>query len=175
MKKALILAPLAFILFLFSCEKIDQLLTFYIDDTQNITIPANFPIGSLGVLAPIPVTTRSDETFRNNNTAADKVKDVSLNKLTLSITDPAGQNFDFLQSIELFISTDANDQVRLAYLDQVPRGVSSIELTSTNAKLDKYLKAATYTLTTKAQLAQPISRNVTVKAESRFKVTADPL
>jgi len=175
MKKTLLLAPLMLFLLLVGCKKIDELLTFYVDDMQNVRIPANFPIGSLGILAPVPVTTRSDETFRNNNTSADKVKDVSLNKLTLTITDPAGQNFDFLQKIELFISTDANDQIRLAYLDQVPRGVTSFELTSTNAKLDKYLKSPTYTLTTKAQLAQPISRDVTVRADSRFKVTADPL
>jgi len=175
MKRTLFLAPLAILLLLVGCKKIDKLLTFYVDDTQNVRIPANFPLGSLGVLGPLSVPTRSDETFRNNNTSADKVKDVSLHKLSLTITDPSGQNFDFLQKIELFISTDANDQIRLAYADQVPRGVTSFELTSTNAKLDKYLKAPTYTLTTKAQLAQPISRDVTVKTESRFKVTADPL
>ena len=175
MKKILLLAPLALFMLLMSCEKIDQMLTFYVDDTQSVRIPANFPIGSLGILAPIPVTTRSEETFRNNNTSADKVKDVSLNRLNLTITDPSGQNFDFLQKIEIFIKTNANDEIRLVYLDQVPQGVSSIDLTSTNAQLDKYLKSPTYTLTTKAQLAQPISRDVMVRAESRFKVTADPL
>jgi predicted transposase YdaD len=175
MKKALILAPLFLILALASCKKIDQLLTFYLDDSQNVTIPANFPLGTLVPITPLTVTTRSAETFKNNNTSADKVKDVSLNKLSLTITDPNGQNFDFLQKIELYIGTDQNDQVRLAYLDEVPRGVSTIELTSTNAQLDKYLKAASYTLTTKAQIRQSISYDVTVRSDSRFKVTADPL
>ncbi|GAA4347961.1 hypothetical protein GCM10023185_03420 [Hymenobacter saemangeumensis] len=175
MKRFLLLTPLAFLLLLVGCKKVNELLTFYVDDTQNVRIPSNFPLGGLGFLAPVSVTTRSEETFRNNNTRADLVKDVSLNKLTLTIADPAGQNFDFLQKIELFISTDANDQIRLAYADQVPRGVTSFELTSTNARLDKYLKSPTYTLTTKAQLGQPIARDVTVRAESRFKVTADPL
>ena len=65
--------------------------------------------------------------------------------------------------------------MRLAFLDQVPRGVNSIELTSTNAKLDAYLKSSSYTLTTKVQTSQALSRDITIKCDTRFKVTADPL
>ena len=175
MKKALLLAPLVLFLVFTGCKKIQQLLTFYIEDSQNIRIPATPLFGSVVALTPLTVNTKSEDTFKNNNTRADLVKDVSLNKLTLTITDPSGQNFDFLQKIEIYISTNANDQVRLAYLDQVPRGVSSIELVSTNAKLDSYLKAPSYTLTTKVQTGQAIARDITVRADSRFKVTADPL
>ena len=175
MKKAFLLAPLAFLLFFTSCEKVKQLLTFYIEDSQSIRIPASPVLPTLLSLTPLTVTTRSEDSFRNNNTRADLVKDVSLNKLALTITDPSGQNFDFLQKIEIFIGTNANDQIRLAYLDQVPRGVTSIELISTNAKLDAYLKAPTYTLTTKVQTSQALAREVTIRSDSRFKVTADPL
>ena len=175
MKKALLLLPLALFLVFTGCKKIQELLTFYIDDTENIRIPASPVLGTLVSLTPLAVTTRSEDTFRNNNTRADLVKNVSLNKLTLTITDPNGQTFDFLQKIEIYISTNANNQIRLAYLDQVPRGVNAIELVSTDAKLDDYLKAASYTLTTKVQTSQALAREVTIRADSRFKVTADPL
>ena len=175
MKKFILLAPLALFLVFTGCKKIEQLLTFYIENSQNIRIPATPLFGSVVALTPLTVATKSEETFKNNNTRADLVKDVSLNKLALTITDPSGQNFDFLQKIEIYISTNANDQIRLAYLDQVPRGVSSIELTSTDAKLDSYLKAPSYTLTTKVTTSQAIARDITVRADSRFKVTADPL
>jgi len=175
MKKALLLAPLAFFLLFTGCKKIQQLLTFYVDDSQSIRIPATPLFGSVVALTPLPVATKSDETFKNNNTRADLVKDVSLNKLSLTITDPSGQNFDFLQKIEIDISTNANDQIRLAYLDAVPRNATSIDLISTDARLDTYLKASSYTLTTKVQTNQALAREVTVRADSRFKVTADPL
>lgn len=175
MKKALLLAPLALLLLIVGCKKIDQLLTFYIEDSQNIRIPATPLFGTVVSLTPLTVTNKSEETFKNNNTKADFVKDVSLNKLALTITDPNGQNFDFLQKIEIFISTNANDQIRLAYLDQVPRGVNSIELLSTNARLDAYLKAPSYTLSTKVTTSQALAKDVTVRADSRFKVTASPL
>ena len=174
MKKALLL-PLAFLLVFTGCKKIQQLLTFYIEDSQSIRIPATPLFGTVASLTPLTVTNKSEESFKNNNTRADMVKDVTLNRLALTVTDPTGQNFDFLQKIEIYIGTNANDQIRLAYLDQVPRGVSSIELTPTNEKLDAYLKAPSYMLSTKVTTSRALAQDVTIRADSRFKVTADPL
>ena len=175
MKKILFVLPLLALVLAVGCKKIDKLLTFYIEDSQNIRIASNFPLGTLVPLTPISVPTKSEERFSNEGTRADLVKNVSLNRLSLTITDPGSENFDFLRRIEIYISTDQNDQVLLASLAQVPAGRTSIELTPTNAVLDKYLKASSYTLTTKAEIARPISRDITVRSDSRFKVTADPL
>ena len=176
MKKILWLAPvLALLTLLGSCKKIDQLLTFYIEDSQSIKIAGTFPIGQVIPLTPIAVPTRSDEKFKNENTSADLVKDVKLDRLTLTITDPSAENFDFLQSISLYISTNQSDRILLASLDNVPTGVSSIQLTPTGQKLDKYVKASSYTLSTEAKIRKPISRDITIRSDSRFKVTADPL
>ena len=172
MKKSLFLVPLALFLVFTGCKKIDQLLTFYIEDSQTLRIPATPLFGTVASLTPLTVTSKSEQAFSGNNTSASRVEDISLDKLTLTVTSPSGQNFDFLQKIEVFIGTNANDQVRLAYLDQVPRGVSSIELLSTGAKLDTYLKSPTYTLSTKVQTGQPLANEVTVRADSKFKLTA---
>ena len=80
-----------------ACEKIDNLLTFYIEEEETITVESHFPIGALVPLTPVTVTTNSEETFKNNKTRAELVKDVTLNRLTLSITEPATENFDFLK------------------------------------------------------------------------------
>ena len=175
MKKVLLLLPLAFLLIAVGCKKIDKLLTFYIEDSQNIRVASNFPLGQFVPLTPVTVPTKSEERFSTEGTRADLVKNVSLNRLTLTITDPSSENFNFLKRIEIYISTDGNDQILLASLAQVPQGVSTITLDPTNAVLDKYLKASSYTLTTKAEIARPVARDITLKADSRFKVTADPL
>lgn len=176
MKKILFLAPvLAVLVLLTSCKKIDELLTFYIEDSQSVKIASNFPIGQVVPLTPIAVPTRSDEKFKNENTSANLVKDVKLDRLTLTITDPNAENFDFLQSISLYISTDSNDRILLASLDNVPTGVTTLQLTPTTQKLDKYVKASSYTLSTEARIRRPISRDITIRTDSRFKVTADPL
>jgi len=176
MKKVLLLATLFLGLFAVGCKEIDKLLTFYIDDSQNIKIASTFPVGVAAPLSPVAVPTQSASTFKNNNTRADLVKDVSLNKLSLTIADPNSENFDFLRSIEIYISTgNGSDQILLASLSNIPTGVQSISLTPTKAKLDSYLKAESYTLTTKATIAKAITRDITIRADSRFKVTADPL
>lgn len=179
MKKSFFSATLLVLLALvtFSCEKINDLLTFEVSDTQSFKIPATPLVGGvpLTLTLPVPVTNKASETFSKNNTSADLVKDVSLSKLTLTITDPDTENFDFLKSIKISIGTDQNDKVVMAQLDNVPQGATTIELQSTNAKLDKYLKAPNYTLYTEATVRQATTREITVKEESRFKVTADPL
>jgi hypothetical protein len=130
---------------------------------------------SLPIIAPVPVTVNSQESFDNNNTNASLVKDVILKRLTLTITDPATENFNFLKSIKISIGSDDNDIVLLASLDQIPTNVSIIELVSSNAKLDKYIKASNYTLYTEVTLRSNVANELTVRADSKFKVTADPL
>ena len=174
MRKILLLTSVFALLLAVGCKKIDELLTFYIDDTQNIKVAASSPIG-LNTFAPIAMPTQSSAKFANNNTSADLVKDVSLNKLTLTIADPNTENFDFLRSIEIYISTNSNDQILLASLSEIPSGAQTITLKPTGAKLDNYIKASSYTLTTKATIAKLISRDITIRSDSRFKVTADPL
>lgn len=172
MKKLLFLLPLVALFTFVGCKKIDQLLTFTVDVTQEVKIP-----GYVGgaQLAPVTVTTKSEDSFRNNKTTRDKVKNVLLDKFTLTVTQPAGSNFDFLQKLELYISTNANNKILLAHIDNVPRGVSTITLIPTKAKLDEYLKSETYDLTSVATTVGFNLTTFTVRSDASFKVTADPL
>ena len=156
------------------CTKLSQLLKFEISNTENITIPATTLL-NVPVIAPVPVTVNSEESFENNKTKASLVKDVVLKKLTLTITDPASESFNFLKSIRIYIGTDQSDKVLLASLDNIPMNISTIELISNNSKLDKYIKAESYTLYTEVSLRSTIGNELTVRADSKFQVTADPL
>jgi hypothetical protein len=173
MKHLRLLLPLL-LLFFVSCEKINDLLTFEITSSDTIKIPASGLINT-PIVAPVPVPVNSQQTFENNNTKAELVRDVRLVKLTLTIVDPAAENFNFLNNIKIYIGTSGDDKVLLASLDKVPTGVSTIELVSGNGQLDKYLKAPSYTLYTEVGLRANVARELTVQADSRFKVTADPL
>lgn len=157
-----------------SCEQWDSILTFNIEEEENFIIPASPLIGQIVPVTPITVDANSSEEFKNNDTRADLVKDVVLNKLDLQITDPQGENFDFLKKVEIYISAENKDEVKVAYLEEVPQGVSSLVLKTTNVKLDQYIKGETYTISTRATLARAVANDVTVKAKMRFKVTANP-
>ncbi|MBK0403257.1 hypothetical protein I5M27_09690 [Adhaeribacter sp. BT258] len=178
MKTILVYLALLLGISLAACDKVDKLLTFYIEDEQTIEIPSQFsngfPLGTLIPLSPVAVNTNSESEFSNNDTRADLVKDVTLDKLKLTLTDP-NQNFDFLKDIDIYISNDANEELRIAYYNDIPLGQNAIDLTSTDAKLDKYIKASSYKIITKARLRKAIADDIAIKASMRFKVTADPL
>ena len=162
-----------------ACDTIDDLLTFYINEEESIVVESNFPIGLIA-LDPVTVPTNSEETFKNNKTRAELVKDVTLNKLTLTIAkpeegEPASSDFDFLKSIEIYIDAEGQDEVRIAYLEEVPLDATSLNLNLTNAKLDEYIKGETYTIRTSAVLRNTVVRDININAAMRFKVTADPI
>ena len=172
MKKIFLFAPLVLLLAVMGCKKLDQLLTFNVDVAQSVVIPG-YLVGAQ--LPPVKVTTRSEDSFRNNKTTRDKVKNVLLDKLTLTVTNPAGTNFNFLDRIELYISTTASNKILLAKLYTVPRGVTTVTLEPTTAKLDEYLKSDTYDLTAVATVNGFNPDDFTVRSDATFKVTANPL
>jgi hypothetical protein len=159
-----------------SCKKIASLLSFQVSDSSSFTVPGTlFITGATLNIPVVTVATTSQSTYKNNNTSADYVQDVTLDRLTLTVTNPNTQNFDFLKSISIYISTDAagSNKVLLASLAAVPTGQTSINLTPAGNKLDLYLKSNSYTLTTTAELAQTLRQNTEVRADSRFNVHAN--
>lgn len=175
-KKAYLFLLLALALGAGSCKKIASLLSFNVDDSTSFTIPGtNILLGSTLTLPGFTVSSTSQSTYSNNNTSADYVQDVTLDRLVLTVTNPSTQNFDFLKSISIYIATDAagSNKVLLASLPAVPTGQTSISLNPAGTKLDMYLKSQSYTLFTTAELAQTLRQNTDVRADSRFKVHAN--
>ncbi len=159
-----------------SCKKIASLLSFQVSDSSSFTVPGTPFVPGVTLSIPgVTVNSTAQSTYKNNNTSADYVQDVTLDQLTLTVTNPSTQNFDFLKSISIYIATDAagSNKVLLASLASVPTGQTSINLTPAGNKLDLYLKASSYTLTTTAELAQTLRQNTDVRADSRFTVHAN--
>jgi hypothetical protein len=165
--------------FLFaSCEKLSELLSFEIKHSQTFTMPAQFILpGTDFPGSPVAVTTNSSESFKNNNTRAELVKDVTLKKLVLTIQNPDNEDFGFLKDVEVYINSDeVNKEVKLAYLNNISANAGkTLELTATNEKLDQYLKASSFTIRTRATVDEAVSQDVTIKTDMTFKITADPL
>jgi hypothetical protein len=174
MKANLIL--IAVILFgLSACSNLDDLLTFRINHTVNMEIPAASPV-NLPVEIPTPqVTTNSQQAFENNNTNASLVKDVKLEDIQLTITQPSNKNFNFLKSIQLYIATDEQSEILLAHLDEIPVNVSSISLTATTQKLDAFVKSSRYQIRTSIVTKETLTQDIDVRADLVFKVTAEPM
>lgn len=175
MKTRIVIAIITPILFLLSCNEVDKLLTFNVTNQASFTISSGFPINSPIDIPTPDVTTNSTTEFSNNGTRADLVKDVKLKELKLTVTNPSGKTFSFLKSVQLYISTNANDEILLASYDNVNTTSNNINLICTAQKLDNYIRASSYKLRTKITTKETLSQNVDVQIDMRFSVVADPL
>jgi hypothetical protein len=161
-------------LLIVSCDEVDKLLTFNISDDVTFEINSGLPFDTPFEVAIPDVTTNSTVEFKNNNTRADLVKDVKLEELKLNIINPADKTFSFVKSVHMYISTDATDEIELAFLDNINSNANTLDLTCTTQKLDKYIKASSYKIRTTVTIRETLTQDVTVKADINFKVTADP-
>ncbi|RKR08532.1 hypothetical protein C8C83_0114 [Flavobacterium sp. 90] len=174
MKSKSIALILFLAVFLNSCSAVDDLLTFTISNQASIQIKSSFPVNLPSEVITPDVTTNSSSEFSNNKTKASLVKDVKLKSLKLSITNPTDKTFTFLKSIHLFISTTDSDEIELAYQDNINETTNMIDLICTDKKLDQYIKSDKYKIRTQVTLKETLTKDVTVKADMKFKVTADP-
>ncbi len=174
MKSKSIALILFLAVFLNSCSAVDDLLTFTISNQASIQIKSSFPVNLPSEIITPDVTTNSSAEFANNKTKASLVKDVKLKSIKLTITNPADKTFTFLKSIHLFISTTDSDEIELAYQDNINETTNMIDLICTDKKLDQYIKSDKYKIRTQVTLKETLTKDVTVKADMKFKVTADP-
>ncbi|HOA38728.1 MAG TPA: hypothetical protein PKJ36_10015, partial [Flavihumibacter sp.] len=105
MNRVLIALGLVAIIVFGACEKIKDLLNFSIANESSFTVSSTTPINSPYTINTPDVTTNSSQEFENNNTNAKLVKEVKLKSLTLTITNPSQQNFNFLKTIRIYISS----------------------------------------------------------------------
>lgn len=108
---------------------------------SEATIPSTIGINiPLDVFTPA-VETNSESTFEVNDTRKDKIEQIILKNLTLSIQSPTGQDFSFLEAISLFISADGLDEVEIASKNPVTQNnTATLELDVTGVDLQEYVK-----------------------------------
>ncbi|TWI81190.1 hypothetical protein IQ13_2206 [Lacibacter cauensis] len=162
---------LLFISFVFTgCKKLG--VNFSISNQANFRVESSSPINLPFEMGTPDVTTNSSQQFNNNNTAANLIKEIKLEELKLSITNPASKTFSFLKSVEIYISTNSNNEILLASLSNISSTAQSISLTTTAQDLSNYVKASSYKLRTSVVTKETVTQAIDIRADIKFKVKA---
>ena len=172
-KKILLMAGL--FVFLFSaCEKISDLTSFTLDAQTNFTIPgAQTGIGEILSIPRTEVQSSFEQSFQNNNTKAELVKEAMLNKLSFTITAPSQANFDFLNDIKIYIKAEGEEEILIALKENIAEdGSRQLELETTGADLSAYVKKGSFSLRTAATTDKIVDYDVDVRVDMTFGVTA---
>ena len=121
------------------------------------------------------ITTNSESQFSANDTRKDKVEEVYLLQLDLSITAPAGANFDFLKNIYLYINADGLAEQRIAYKENISDGSTVIQMEVESTNLADYIKKESFGLRVETVTDKVLSQDVDIHADMQFQVKARAL
>lgn len=157
---------------LFGCKKggitnfnMNYEATFVIQNGTGVSVPVSF-------LTP-DIESNSESEFAVNDTRKDKIQHITLTTLNLEIVNPPGQEFDFLEDIELFISADGLDEILLAYRYNMDNSVgTSISMTCSQSDFQEFIKKDTFKLRVRTVSDEFNLNDVEIKILSTFTVDA---
>lgn len=157
-----------------ACKKLRELTRFDITTVSYTTIPSG---GVINLPFPVftpDIETNSAQEFESNKTEAKLVRTAFLQSLTLNIHQPNQANFDFLRSLEVYISADNLEEKRIAIQNDIPQtGLKTLEVNVDNSiDLKEYIKAEKYKLRIQAVTRQLPGSDVSIRINSRFEVEA---
>ena len=138
------------------CSNADN---FDVPVDAEATIPAATIIDQLldpvsfGALESIDFT----QELKNQGVSKSDVDSVHLDSFALAVKAPAGQTFDFIQSISFSVETSGQPKAVVAKLDSVPKGATTINLTAEKGlELAPYVVAPSMRMTTSVQGKRPM-------------------
>lgn len=95
--------------------------------------------------------------LKNQGVTKADVDSVHLTSFSLAITAPAGQTFDFMDSVSFSVETEGQPKALVASLKSVPKGSTKIELTvESSVELAPYVVAPSMRMTTSVQGKRPM-------------------
>jgi len=161
------------VMFLSSCEKVNELTKFNLNYNTSTTIQSSTGINlPVNVFTP-DVETNSESEFAVNDTRKDLIQEIVLTKLNLAITSPSDQDFSFLKSVSVFIAAEGMSEVEVASLDDIPESVGKeLELEPSNEDIKDYIKQDKFYLRVNTVTDELLSNDVDLDISSRFHVDA---
>jgi hypothetical protein len=141
--------------------------------TASVTIPASTPI-NLPFNLPTPdIETNSAAFFSSKNISTDLIDKIVLKKLEMTVTSPTNGNFNFLKSVEVYISTQGLDDVKIASLEDIPNNAAMpLQLAVDSVNLKQYILKDKFGLKVKATTDKLITSDYKIDVSTTFLVDA---
>ena len=138
MKKYLITLAIVVPL-LIGCKALNNLTKFDLPFSKSFTLPALPVAGTPPALEIKGIETHIDSVLKSYNLSADKIQSVTLTKMEFTLSSPADGDLSFLKSVEIFITAEGLDQVKIAGITNVPDGTKVLSLTAEDVDLKNFI------------------------------------
>lgn len=139
------------------------------------TITALPPGGITGDFPKVTEATNSEQYIKEYGTNPDQIISVTLSKMMMEMTQPDSQDFNYLDTIRVYISATGLKEELMGYQYDIPKGAKSIELTrsETNIK-DYFLKDSIFFRVNGHFVGLPM-KNAKLEVKSTFSLVANPI
>ncbi|MFI5196766.1 MAG: hypothetical protein ACHQD8_06730 [Chitinophagales bacterium] len=185
MKKMMFLATTAILSLSMGCNKVKNIANINVDIpySAQVTVPqingdtVGVPIPGTALSFPaVGVATNSKLYLAQYYTDSSKIISFGLKSLSIQVSMPANQNFDFLDTIQLYISTVSQPEVLVAYQYNIPKGTNSLDfVTVNNVNLKNYFLADTMYFRARAYINAVPASGTQLNIASVFHMVANPL
>lgn len=162
---------LVIVLLFGGCKK--KLTQFYVEDNSETIIQSTFgQILPFNVQTP-EITTNSESEFESNDTKKDYINSIKLSDLKLTILSPDGEDFSFLNTINVFISNSQLGEKKIAFKESISNEIGSELICDVvDANLAEYIKGSSYKIRIEATTDETIGQDITINVYTRYFVDA---
>lgn len=171
MKKILIVLILI-VPVLIGCKALSKLTMFEMPFTQSITVPA-MPEASE---TPLPlvvsgIKTNIDSTLKSLKLSADLIQKVKLKEMKFTLTSPEDGDLSFIKSVEIYITANDLDDVKIASTSDVTDDTKILVMTLADVDLKDFIMKDEFGL--KVLIATDEETTVEQKIDISFKFLVD--
>jgi hypothetical protein len=142
------------------------------DYDSSVTVESTFGVNVPFNIYTPNITTSSESTFESNDTRKDLIESITLKTMTMTISDPSGDDFSFLKSIEIYISADGLSDTKIASKDNISNTTTVLNLETSTADIKEYIKKDSFKLKVTTTTDEVLTHNYTIDIHSVFFVDA---
>lgn len=151
----------------------NKLTNFNLDENFQTTIPASSPIDLPFTVYTSEQTTNSEFEFESNDTRKDKIEQIILEELRITITSPQGEDFSFLNNLEIFLSSTTQSEEEIAYLNDISENIGDeLNCKVIGQDLQKFVKDDKYKIRLVTVTDEIITQDIDVNIYTNFFVDA---
>lgn len=145
------------------------------DYNESVVVPASTGINLPITLITPKIESNSSSKFAANDTRKDLVEEIKLQSMVLDLTSPNDEDFSFLESIEIFLSAEGLNEIKIAWKTNITSTSNQLNLQTSDKDLKAYLKKDEFTLKVTTVTDEALSRDHHIDINSVFWVDAKVL
>ena len=155
-----------------SCDKVDELTKFDLEYNSKVVVPGATGINLPFVMRTPEMETDSDSKFEVNDTRKDLIEEIKLTQLQMVLTSPNDADFSFLNSVEIFISAEGLEKIKIAEKEVAADVGGTLDVDVLDIDLKEYIKKDAFNLEVTTVTDEVINEDHEIDVNTTFFVDA---